>query len=222
MPAPAVPAASGPSGPVGDAAPSSPGAISGTEPFNAFIHVQADSSEGTQRSDIPVVIDIQLGRAGAPVVGANVVAGSVGKAMAATVVGAGQYRVAQVGYSQEYEITIETPGAALRDVRLHGPNLHTVSLSPHPKSGQPAEVRWSPADEAGVDDAELKVFGWDQRSLTYDTHVSDTGKWSLPAAAFPSATTFVVQVRRGASLTLAMPDSAAIVDITSSAETLVR
>lgn len=202
-------------------APSS-GELSGAEPFRAFVLVSARTAAGAKPREVPVLIDVRLGRSGAPLSGAVVSAGSLGKAVLATPVEPGRYVVDELGYAPWYEVSIEAGGAVLRGIRLRAPALHSVSVPARPMRGQLALVDWSPSHDSSVDDAQVRVFGWEDGKLTYDAHVADSGRLALPASALPSSSAFVIEVRRAASLTLAAPSSVAIVELTSSLETVVR
>lgn len=198
------------------------GVLGGTNLFRTFIHVTATATESTKRQEVPVLIEVQVGRNGAPVAGAVVTAGSLGKAVRATEVVTGRHVVEETGYSPWYEVSIETDGAVLKDVRLRAPALHSVSVPSRPSKGQPTLVTWDPSHDSVVDDLQVRVFGWDEQKVTYDDRASDTGEFLLPATALPSRSSFAIQVRRAASQVLAVDGSVAIVDVTSAAETVVR
>ena len=210
--APAATAAGAPSG----------GTFSGTQPLKAFVHVQADVSTGPGRVDTPVIIDVELAASATALSGASVTAGTVGRAVLATMVQPGLYRVEEASYSGWYDIEIAAGDAVLEGVRVRGPSAHAVILPPHLTSIEPVVLRWAPNREGLVDDVEVKVFDWSAGRLLGDVHGTDTGELDLPPASLPAASTAGVQVRRAASLTLGAPNSVAIVDLTSSAEALVR
>lgn len=58
--------------------------------------------------------------------------------------------------------------------------------------------------------------------LAAGDRVVDSGELMLQASALPSQRTLAIQVRRAASLTLAIAGSVAVVELTSSVETVVR
>ncbi|MGH7437385.1 MAG: hypothetical protein ACRENE_17035 [Polyangiaceae bacterium] len=65
------------------------------------------------------------------------------------------------------------------------------------------------------------VFDWSTQQVIFDQHVDDSGKADLPATVINPGSTLDVQVRRFSSLTLAVPDSAAILDLTAVTEGIV-
>lgn len=214
------------SGDAGSASPSgsdvpSGGTFSGTDPFRAFVHVTAVAN-GAKPSDVPVVIEIQISLNEAPLSDATVMAGPQGKTTMATQVKAGDYVVEETGLAPWYEVDIATSGASLTDIRLQAPALHTVSIPSVPTAHRPALVKWDPSHDPAVNDVEVAVLSWQQHQTTYDQHVTDTGELTLPGTAMSSGDTVTVQIRRATSIALDVPNSAAIVDVTSTADTVVR
>ena len=206
----------------GDSSAPSGGTFTGNDPFEAFVHVTAVSNGGKQ-SDVPVVIEIQITRKGAPVSDATVMAGPQGKTTIAMEGEAGDYVVEDTGLAPWYEVDIATTGgASLTNIRLQAPALHTVSIPAVPSGHKPAVVKWAPNHDPAVNDVEVGVLSWQQQQTTYDQHVGDTGELTLPGTAVSSGDTVTVQVRRATSIALAVPNSAAIIDVTSSADTVIR
>ena len=145
-------------------------------------------------------------------------AGSLGRALRATAVTPGHWVVEQRGYSPWYEASIEADGTALANVRMRAPALHSVSVSSKPSKGRPGLVRWSPNRDSVADDVQIRVLDQQTSAVTYDDHVIDSGEAALPATAFPSPATFVVQLRKAATISLAVPNSTAMIEVMSSTE----
>lgn len=198
----------------------SAGTFSGANPFQAFIHVSATATD-TKQNETPVTIEVQLAQNLAPITNATVTAGPPGKEMAATSPEPGRYVVQEIGYAPWWGVSIQSDAGSLTGIRLPSPSFHSVSLPSRPVAKKPALVSWTPNSDEVVDDVEVQVFDWSAQQVTFDQHVNDSGEVELPATVVNVGSTLDVQVRRAASVTLGIPDSTAIVDLTAVAEMIV-
>lgn len=192
---------------------SSPGAFASPDPSNAFrviAFVRAIASSGVDARHVEVSISVQVADADAPIPirDAVVTVGPLGQARVAAQTHPGEYTLRGTGWSPAYELTVERGSAALRGVRLRAPGFHSVRVDA-PAADAP-RVEWSPRTQQWVDDVGVDVFDLESGSVTFRrSGAPDEGSFALPLTALARKGTYLVKVRRAASVVLATPSSLA-------------
>ncbi len=179
--------------------------------LRVFAVVHADATGDLPKDAIPVTIDVDVAAGGAPVTDASVVGGALGKPSVATSTSPGHYRAAFTGLSRWYELSVKSSRGSLVGIRLRAPRPHKIQANRRGPNHD-VEARWTPHGEDPVDDVSVRLL--ERTTPVFAANgLADDGTIIVPGSALSGSGPYTIEVRRGASLTLAGPTSVALVEI---------
>jgi hypothetical protein len=181
-------------------------------PDDSGPELEPAASAGTARGEAPYVVAVfdvavtpsatttavrvSLTRAGLPVTGAAVTAGTGAHKVTLTEAAQGDYTGTIDGAHPSYALSVDTAEGGVYDVQLAVPSRQHASLRPK------TQFTWTPNHESVVDDVRVTVVPSASGATSYDAHVGDVGALALPASALDDPSAFV-RLERSTSLPLA-------------------